>query len=58
MVFGGEVLERYLGNEGGGFMDEISVLIKEIPGRAPCTLLPCKDRAIRWPFMNHDASFH
>ena len=30
MVFGGEVFERYLGNEGGAFMDEISVLVKEI----------------------------
>lgn len=55
MVFGGEVFERYLGNEGGAFTDEISVLVKEIKDS---TFLPCKDTAIRWPFMNHDASSH
>ena len=57
MLFGGGAFERYLGHVGGGFMDEISVRIKEIPDSSR-TLLPCEDTEKRQPSMNHKAGPH
>ena len=52
MVLGGEAFGRYLGREGGGFMNGISVLTKETPQR-PYALLPCEDAERSWLSVTH-----